>query len=285
MKLYIKPIITLMCIAFISCSDVIDVDVPTGQTRLVIEASLDWEKDTSGSDQTINLKKTTQFFDTTTNTDVTGAFVRVTNTDTNELFVFTDQNDGSYTTSNFVPVINNSYSLEIVYHDETYTASETLFPTPDISSITQSLDGGFDDELIDVTLYFNDPANEENYYVVSFQTQNDLFPTFEVFDDEFINGNELDVFFEKEDEENDEGEIVETPLETGDVVYIRLLSVSERYHNFSNLLYEQYDSGGDPFSAVPVEIRGNCINTTNTSNYPYGYFRVTEIDSATYTVE
>ena len=34
----------LSCIVFTSCTNVIDVDVPEAESRLVIEASIDWEK-------------------------------------------------------------------------------------------------------------------------------------------------------------------------------------------------------------------------------------------------
>jgi len=49
------------------------------------------------------------------------------------------------------------------------------------------------------------------------------------------------------------------------------------------LLIEQYYGGGDPFSSTAAEVRGNCINATNEDNYPFGYFRVTEVVKANYT--
>jgi len=267
--------------AFTSCEDVIDVDVPTGQTRLVIEASLDWEKGTLGNNQTIKLSTSLPYFDVPTSNIVTGASVKVTNTDTNEAFIFVDQNDGTYSISSFVPIIGNTYNLEVVYNDETYTASETLMAVPDINSITQSVEGGFDDELLEVNVYFDDPVDEENYYLISYYEAGDLFPYLEDISDEFSNGNELHDFFEKDDEEENN----QAPFQIGDEVDINLYGISERYYNYIRLLIEQYYSGGDPFSSSAAQIRGNCINETVEDNYAYGFFRVTQFVKTSYSFQ
>jgi len=51
------------------------------------------------------------------------------------------------------------------------------------------------------------------------------------------------------------------------------------------LLIEQYYSGGNPFSSTAAQLRGNCINETDEDNYPYGYFRATEVVKTSYTFE
>ncbi len=279
MRSYIKLI--LIALLFASCEDVVDVDVPTAQTRLVIEASLDWEKGTSGQNQTIKLSLSTPFFETNQNTTVTGASVIVTNQDTDEIFPFTDNNDGTYSVDNFVPIINNTYHLEVIYDGETYEATETLMSVSEINSITQSVDGGFDDELLELNLYFIDPANIENHYLIKYDVEGDVFPYLEDVSDEFTDGNEIYDFLEKEDDDNSD----ETPFEAGDVVHISLYGISEQYYNFIRLLIEQHSSQGDPFSSTAAQIRGNCINPTNPEAYAFGYFRVTEVDTATYTFE
>uniref|UniRef100_UPI00404A8119 DUF4249 domain-containing protein n=1 Tax=Gelidibacter sp. TaxID=2018083 RepID=UPI00404A8119 len=281
MKPYIKLLALFVCLILISCEDVIDVDVPTGKSRLVIEASLDWEKGTLGNTQTIKLSMSTPYFQTPSDTFVTGASVRVVNSNTDEEFMFTDQNDGTYTTSDFVPVVGNTYNLEVIHNDETYTATETLMSVPDINSITQSVDGGFDDELFEVNIYFNDPIDEENFYLLKYFEQGDLFPVLEDASDEFTNGNEIHDFWEKEEDEDTN----EQPFEIGDTVEINLYGISEGYYNFIRILIEQYESGGSPFSSTAAQIRGNCINETNPDNYAYGYFRATQVVKETYTFE
>ncbi|MGG5485917.1 DUF4249 family protein [Meridianimaribacter flavus] len=280
MKRYILIVFTLGFL-LTSCEDTIDVDVPTAQARLVVEASLDWEKGTTGNVQSISLSMSTPFFDTNQDTSVTGAIVTVTNEDSGEVFPFDDNNDGTYSTSTFVPILNNTYHLEIVYDGETYEATETLMSVSDINEVNQSIEGGFDDELLELNLYFTDPANIENFYLIKYDVEGDLFPYLEDVSDEFTDGNEIHDFLEKDDDEDSE----ETPFEAGDVVNISLYGISEQYYNFIRLLIEQHGSQGDPFSSTAALIRGNCINPTNPDNYAFGYFRVTEVDTATYTFE
>ncbi|RKE98808.1 DUF4249 domain-containing protein [Ichthyenterobacterium magnum] len=281
MKTIIKIVVLFTLVLVSSCEDVIDVNVPTANPRLVIEASLDWEKGTAGNNQTIKLSTSTPYFDTTVNNEVTGALVKVTNAITNDEYNFIDQNDGTYTITNFVPIINDSYVLEVIYNGETYTATETLKSVSEINRVEQSIEGGFDDEVLDVSIFWDDPAGQENYYLIKFKEQGDLLPILEDQSDEFSNGNEMDDFFEKDREDDDD----QNEFNPGDVVDISLYGISERYYNYIRLLIEQYDSGGDPFSSNSAEIRGNCINTTNAQNYAFGYFRLSEFDTVNYIFE
>ncbi|MEZ4810903.1 MAG: DUF4249 domain-containing protein [Allomuricauda sp.] len=281
MKTYLKTTLILLSIILTSCEDVVDIAVKNEAPRLVIEASLDWEKGTQGNEQTIKLSTSTPYFDTTVNSKVTGASVRVTNDNDLTQYVFVDQNDGTYTISDFIPVLNQSYTLEVVYNNEVYVAHETLMPVTDITEIYQSVEGGFDDEVVDINVLFSDPENEENYYMMKFQEQGDLFPELYDLDDEFTNGNEMTVFYEKTDNENTN----EEELEPGDIVDIQLLGISEQYYNYIRLLIEQVEFAGDIFSSTPVALKGNCINSTNPNNPAYGYFRLAQVVKASYTVE
>ncbi|WP_024769537.1 DUF4249 family protein [Aquimarina macrocephali] len=278
MKAYFKIIIFLFTIVFTSCEDVIDVDLQTAPARLTIEASLDWEKGTTGNNQTIKLSTSTPYFNTTSNTGVTGASVKVTNDSSGVEFIFTDQNNGEYTTTEFVPVLNQSYTLEVIYNGENYSAKETLMPVVDIKEVNQSTEDGFDDEVLEVNLKFDDPKDEDNYYLFRFKEVGDLLAEFEDFDDEFANGNEISWYYEKEEDTETKTE----EFKPGDVVNIDLYGISEGYYNYIRILIEQSEGVG-LFSATPVALKGNCINLDNASNYANGYFRVTQVSRRTYT--
>ncbi len=264
-----------------ACTDVVDVDVPEAAPRLVVEASIDWEKGTSGSDQVIKLSTSVPYFDQLINNEVVGASVKITNDTNGQEFVFTDQGNGNYTTSGFVPVLGQSYTLEIVHNGEVFIARETLTSVTDIAEVNQSVEDGFNDEALEVNVLFDDPADEENYYLFRFQEQGDILPELLDISDEFTNGNQMKVFYEKEEDED----INQTEFESGDIVDIEFFGVSEQYYNYMQLLIEQYGSSGDPFSAVPVPLKGNCINTTNPDMYAYGYFRLTQVVKTTYTFQ
>jgi hypothetical protein len=270
-----------LLICCISCDDPIDVDLTEAPPRLMIEASIDWEQGTPGNNQTVKLSTSTPFFDTDLDTSVSGASVKVTNNNTNDEFIFTDQNDGTYTTNSFVPVMNNTYTLEVIYNGEVYIATETMVSVTGINEVFQSLEGGFDEDLLDVNITYNDPIELGNFYMIRMQEDGDLFPIIETRSDEFTNGNVQDEFFEKDDDDDNP----DNQFDPGDSVNIKLFGISERYYNYITLLVEQYDAAGNPFATVPAEIRGNCINLTNSENYAFGYFRVTEFDQVDYTFE
>jgi len=276
-KINVLSLIGLSAIIF-SCTEAIDLTVPTESPRLVIEASLDWEKGTLGNNQTIKLSLSTPYYDTAPN-PVSGASVMVENATNGDVFIFNDQQDGSYTTTNFVPIINNTYNLEVIYNSETYTAIETLISVSELNRIEQSLEGGSDEEELDLTIYFGDPANEVNFYYITFLEGEDLLPTREIMSDEFTNGNEMSLLYE-EDPADEEDQIL-----PGDMVDIYLFGISETYYDFLNRLIEQANSAGDPFATVPTRLKGNFTNLENPENYAFGYFRVTEFVNEVYTFQ
>ncbi|WP_405382172.1 DUF4249 family protein [Maribacter sp. LLG6340-A2] len=279
MKNYIKLLLALFTVIFTGCTDVIDVDVQTDTLRLVVEASLDWEKGTTGNEQLITLRTSTPFFETES-TNVTGAEVSVTNNATGEVFLFTDQNNGTYTTSTFEPQLEATYTLEILYDGERYVAEDTMNPVPDITDIYQDTEDGFDDETIELHIVFTDFEEEGDNYLFKFERPQDLLPTLETGDDEFINGNEVDWWYEIDDDEDEEIK----PLLPGDVVNISMHGISRSYFNYIDIVIDQMGGVGI-FEATPVDVKGNCINTTNPDNYAHGYFRVTQTNKVTYTVQ
>lgn len=279
MKSYFNILVILGIICFCSCEEVIDVDVPNQTPKLVVDASINWVKGTDGSEQIIKLLLSTDYFSSETYVPALGADVRITNLITDEVVQFLDNNDGDYITSDFVPVLNTDYKLDIIYDGETYTSLEKFKSVSSISNITQTTSGGFNDSLIEVNIFFNDPVLDENYYLVKFQEDIDLLPTFIVLKDEFTNGNEMTIFFEKDDDDSDSD-----ALNTGDVVNVELVGISKQYYNYMSLLLDQTEGQG-PFATTPAPVNGNCINVSNPDKFAYGYFRLTEVDQETYIVE
>ena len=274
-------VVLLFAIGFTSCTDVIDVDVPTAPPRLVIEASIDWQKGTSGNFQRVRLSTSTPFFENLQESPVVGASVKITNDVEGTEFVFQDEEDGNYFTGSFIPKLGQSYTLQVDYDGETYIAKETMIPVVPIDSVFQSTDNGFDKEALEVNVLFTDPANVPNFYLAKFQRRGDLFPTLFDIKDEFTDGNQIKIIYERLDNE-DTGEM---EFEPGDVLEIDLNGISSQYYDYIRLLIEQSGNSGNLFSTIPADLRGNCINVTNPDNFAYGYFRLTEVDKRVYTFE
>lgn len=272
-KLIIKSVIIILIInLFYACSEVVNVSVPNGGERLVIEASILWEKGTSGTDQTIKLSTSTEYFSNKPNEPVLNAQVQVTNSNTGEVFVFVNQNNGDYTINTFNPIINNEYELEVIYKGKTYKATENLTSVVEISDIEQEAipSIGGDDE-IKLKIYFDDPRDTANFYIGVFQASNLAIPDLETLKDEFTDGNQN--FIEYEDEE----------LLKGGTVTLSLQGISRRYYNYIDLLIEQLGEGG-PFQTTPARLKGNCININDSNEEVFGYFRLSETVNDIYTI-
>ncbi|WP_298900561.1 DUF4249 domain-containing protein [uncultured Psychroserpens sp.] len=266
-------LILIMIGFFNSCTDTVDVNVPDGGPRLVVEASINWEKGTSGQTQTITLSESTSYFSNNPDVPVTGASVVVTKDNDGMQFVFEDQNNGNYITTNFVPVVDQSYTLEILYNEQTYTATETLMSVTDINDVEQTIEGDGDEEEIQLKVFFDDPINIDNYYLGEFNSSVNPLLTLTALSDQFTDGNENFIEFDNED------------LVAEATVDISIYGTSERYYNYINILIEQSEGeGGGPFQTTPVQLKGNCININSPDEEVLGYFRLGEVVKTTYTI-
>ena len=165
MKIAIKILIVTMVLFFTSCEEVITVDLETAPPRLVVDASIDWVKNTTGKEQKIKLSTTTGYYSPTFPT-VSGAVITVTNS-VNSVFNFTETpGNGEYICTNFQPVIGENYTLKITLNGETYTATETLINVPNMqANVVQNNDAGFGGDEVEVLTYFQDNGEQENYYL------------------------------------------------------------------------------------------------------------------------
>ncbi|MFV5685415.1 DUF4249 domain-containing protein [Flavobacterium sp. GB2R13] len=258
---------------FSSCQDVVPIDLNTAPPKLVIEASLNWKKGTDGNQQKIKLTTTTDYYSSVI-PKVSGATVTIKNS-SNIIFSFIESaNKGEYFCNNFIPVLNGSYTLTVISDGATYTATETLKSVAPITEIIQNNEGGFTGKDIEIKSYYTDPANEPNYYLYKYIYSNQIKSNFYVDLDEFFDGNKFFSISQNED------------LKTGDLIQISHYGISKSYYNYLNVLVSiAGNNGGSPFQSPPATVRGNIINTTNPTNYPLGYFSLSEVDIKNYTIE
>ncbi|MBZ4034373.1 DUF4249 domain-containing protein [Flavobacterium sp. 17A] len=256
-----------------SCEDVVEVDLNTAPPKLVIEAAINWQKGSTGRQQVIKLTTTTGYFDQLIPI-VSGATIVVRNSK-NERFNFIEYNkSGRYICNNFRPVINETYTLTVVSGGNTYTATETLKSVAAINRVEQKNDGGFTGKDIEIRSFFTDPADEENYYLFKYVYSSKVTSTFYVSEDKFYQGNET--YSSTEDDD----------LKAGDEVEVTHFGISKQYYNYMNILVSIAGSNvGGPFQSPPATVKGNIINTTDKSNYPLGYFSLSETDSQKYKIE
>ncbi|MCG9970239.1 DUF4249 domain-containing protein [Christiangramia crocea] len=269
MKELLKYTSLIAIILLTSCEDIVEVDLEKSNPRLVIEASIIWEKGTTGANQNIRISETTAFYEEETE-GIEDAQVTITSDD-GEMFTFIHVENGIYANNQFKPELNMGYNLQVVHNNEIYTASESLIPVTDIDYVEQAETGGFSGEDIEVKAYYTDPADEENYYLFKFRNGN---LSLEFYEDEFTNGNQIFGYYSTED------------IEPGDLIEIELQGISKSYYEYLFILRSQIGTNeGGPFETMPATVKGNIINQSDRDNYPFGYFRLSEMDFTTYTVE
>ncbi len=265
-----KLIVMFLCIGILtSCEDVIDVDLNDTPPKLVVDASI-----TKGfnddSVARVFLSTTVPFFDNNV-TKVNDAVVMIISSD-GTIYNLENTSDGLFSYNSINPMPNLDYTLKIIYKDEIYTATEKLNTVVPLEFVEQRNDGGFSGDDIELKAYFTDPAGEKNYYFFEGISQRGV--VLDVYNDEFFNGNTIFGYFLVED------------LEPDDNVYFYLHGVNEAFYNYMFILLQQTSNqGGGPFETQPATVRGNIINETNSSNYPLGYFRISEVSVLGYTVQ
>lgn len=271
-------LLTIMLIPFVAllatgCEKVITADLTTAAPRLVVDASIDWVKNTAGNEQKIVLSTTTGYYSSEF-PRVSGAVITVTNP-SNTVFNFVETpGTGQYVCNDFLPVIGQTYHLKIVLNGETYTASETFTPVSKIEdNIDQNNKGGEAGDEMEITFYYQDDPGQKNFYLNSVTQPHSAFPELEVEDDEHTNGNLNQESYSHE------------KLKPGDRVDIKLYGISKSYYDYMFKLIVASGNDGNPFPPIPGAVRGNIVNQTNSENYAFGYFRLAEVAAKSYTIQ
>lgn len=273
MKLLTGILIVLSGVFLASCEKVINVDLDTAPPKLVIDASIDWLKNTPGNEQRIKLSTTTGYYKAEFPA-VSGATIFITNS-TNTVFNFPETpNAGEYLCTDFKPVIGETYKLTVTLNGVTYTATETLIGTPQIdNTIKQDSAGGMTGDEIEINFSYQDDGSQNNYYMTSIKTNRVAYPQYFLESDENFQGRKMVQYYSHED------------LAKGDAVNIKLYGISRRFFDYFNKIIVASGNNDSPFPTTPTAVRGNIINQTDADNYVLGYFRLSEVVTRDYTIQ
>ena len=264
-----SPYIIIALLFLLSCSDVVELDLNNSDPRLVIDARLELQEDGTTS-SIVELTRTAGFY-IEENPSVTDATVFITEDNGTVHNFTTTGNQGIYTNNTINLQDSNIYTLTIVDQADTYTSSEQLERTSTFTGVEQESFDGFDDEFLQITASFDDPAGLGDFYLFKYDDiDNDQV---DIGDDEFIDGNNADTIFFVED------------AVPGTVATIKIMGIDQRCFNFYEVLLQQSGDSGSPFATQPAVVRGNIINSTDSDRYPFGYFRISEVFEVEYTIQ
>ena len=259
----------LSLLMFFGCEDVIEIEVSSGESKLIIDAIFEvYHNHTPVTANTVvKLRESTNYFDDEIPAITNPATVLLKDLTNDIDIIFEDNNsDGNFLPVNpFIPIENVDYELNIFYNEDLYQSQSQLITTTGFSEVYQGNSTLFTGEEIEVNVSFIDDVNTENNYLFNFS--NDLFLPIQ---DRFFNGSTYNFsFFYQEDE-------VEIPS----TVLIKMSGVTKEYLTYFNVLISQSgQQAGGPFETIPSSLLGNIVNTTNNKNFPLGYFHISETDT------
>ncbi|MEP2056700.1 MAG: DUF4249 domain-containing protein [Maribacter litoralis] len=301
MKRYI--LITLSIVLFISCEDVIDVELPENDTRLIVNGVIRVDETQEFLPIEIVVSESSSFFDENTTATIESAIIYygTPSPDAPEILEgggvsnLAELEPGS---GKWVPDPNfdadqrirvssidegDVFQLIIQTREEQYFATTTYVKSVPIDSLEQGDETLFSGDETEVIVSFTDRADSDDFYVLDLD-----FGEFLVTEDEFYQGQ---TFIFSYFYDND------LAINTSSVVNISLLGADEQFYNYMNQIIVQ--SGGDqgPFQTPAATVRGNIINITGidndeivdnverSDNFALGYFAIVEeyTDSITIT--
>jgi hypothetical protein len=263
-----RPFIFGLALLLTGCTRVVDLDLPDGAIRLVVDARIELD----AAEQRVVLTTTDAVGSVGAPPPARGAVVLVTD-DAGGSFPFVESAAaGVYLNPDLVAAVGRRYTLTIDYQGDRYQAVQALVTVPSIDSlyfeyeeagIAQG-DSGFR-AVIDYT----DPPNVKNFYLWELYVDGERRVAVDpgnrfrvISDDEFYDGGVV-VGYQPFDEE---------VVDPGQTVRLRQVGLSEEGYRYYFTLYEQTTARGGPFATPPASVRGNVANLTRPEQRALGFF-------------
>lgn len=271
-----KNIITYIFIllglfVFVSCEDDIQLDVPEGPKRLVVEGSMT----TSDGPQKVKL---TQTYDYNDNEDailfVSNATVNILD-DQGNTYPLTYTNEGIYETEASVKgVVGREYTLQVLtVEGQEYksTAQEMKIVTP-IDTLTnyhkeELVAGDFFELGYFAAIEFYENEGYGDYY------------RWKLYVNDSLQNGEENITVQSDEQLSDGVQFTEDDfvfqgraLDIGDVVYVEQIAITSREYEFWEELLTQLRNDGGPFDTPPAPIRGNMFNVNDDKEVVIGFF-------------
>lgn len=266
-----------------SCQDIIDVELPAGETRLIVNGRV-----TDRDSARVDVKWSVPYLNTEPNEPVTNALVVLFE---NELAVDTliHRSNGRYL-SDFQGEVGRSYRVAVTvperegYPSGTWTsATEALNRCNDADSIYSEFlpRAPFQREGRYVFIHWSEaPGRGDHYRVRVFRNDTLQNQTFDLtlFNDDFNDG------FVFPTPPSIPPIQIAGPDSVGVKYKVELGSISMGLYSYLNLLREQTLQVGGLFDPPPAPIVGNIYREGNENEYALGYFYASAIRTAEVTI-
>ena len=293
-------VIGIIFLGLVACEDVIEVDTPTEDPRLVIEGLLRVDTSETYIPVEIRLTQTANFFDEIQPvTDVDEIVIvyqelvdGIPSGDTfRSSLTQLDPGSGiyvpdpSFDNDQRIPtrILEDDYlfTLIIRWRGRRYAGQTQYVTSVPIDNLRIGDQTLFDEDETQLIVNFTDDPDRDNFYVFDFGFGN-YFPT----EDTFYKGQpfEFSYFYDQK-------------FDPGTILAVGILGADQNFYNYMDLLIEQTDGQQGPFQTPVTTVRGNMFDVTdldndgNTDNagqadlFPLGYFAVVQVFTAEITIE
>lgn len=288
----------MICAGLWSCEDVIEVDLPETEPRLVVEALI--KVDTSMAQFPVRFKttQTAGFFDEITIPDspIEGMLLLNETQAEEPIIIVPDPSqpgtfvpegpDGTAATGGFLsPVLfenpDDRWILSFEYQDLVYIAEYRFTASVPIDNLEQGTETLFDEDETEVRITFTDVAEREDFYVFDMG-----FGQFVTSDDTFIDGQEFEFSY-----------FYDNNLAAGDEITVSIWGADRQFFNYMNQIIELSESDGGPFQTPVSTARGNFLlvsgidnvdvsNNVNRANeFILGYFAIVQQHQASLVIQ
>ena len=284
MNIRLKTIVTsILVLSLWSCEDVIQVDVPSEDPRLIVDAIVRVDVEQPVTLVRVKVSETNSFFGTVPPANLQQITMSNLDNPGGDGQVLNEEVPGSGIYSEFFPtdeLIADTWFLQIDFEDKFFVATSNFVPTVPINSLTQGTETLFDEDDIEVIVNFTDAPDREDFYLFDFDLDNFL-----VSEDTFFEGQEFEFSYFYDDD-----------IEPNTELEISILGVDESFYNYMDQLIIQSGDDFGPFETPALTVRGNIINATDidndnnfnnlnsANNFALGYFAIVQEYKSTITI-
>ena len=253
-----------MLMLFSACEKNIEVDFPPGEQPYVVEGYIE-----NGVVPIVSISRGVSFLKNISNEDFRDLFV--TNADVAisidggawiDLDVVDFGGAVIYTNTSISGEVGKKYDLKVEVDGKIFTASTTILPSHPLDSITIKTapgDKGIKDSLVELTAWFTDPIQKDNFFRMLTRKNSEFF--FDVafnsiYNDLLINGQQTSftIFGGKQQlQNNDSADFSQYGyFKRGDTVYVKWASIDKAQFDFWDSFESQSGSFGNPFAPTVI---------------------------------
>ncbi|MCE2611617.1 DUF4249 domain-containing protein [Flavobacteriaceae bacterium D16] len=273
-----------------SCEDVIEVDLPTGDSRLIVDGLIRVDTTKTYIPVSIKVSESTGFFEEIPAASLENIIIIYEQIE-DGVVVFTGSSslaevepgsgiyepDPNFDSDQRIPTSvllreNLRFNLIIRHKGRQYIAQTFYVPGVPIDNLEQGTGTLFDGDETEVLVTFTDNPDRVDFYLFDFG-----FDEFLTSEDEFYQGQQFQFsyFYDQE-------------FEPGTELEISIMGSDQQFFNYMDLILEQTQQSVGFFETPRATIRGNVIDITDLDNinvtdntnqpdvFPLGYFAIVQ---------